>query len=70
MKYYSYLILASVFLTISGCSSEPEENTTLSDYKERQLDKAKAVEDEMNKRVDTINKQLEPQNQEKDDDTQ
>ena len=68
MKYYSYLILASVFLTISGCSSEPEENTTLSNYKERQLDKA--VEDEMNKRVDTINKQLEPQNQEKDDDTQ
>ena len=55
---------------VSGCSSEPEENTALSDYKKRQLDKAKAVEDEMNKRVDTINHQLEQQNQEKDDDTQ
>ncbi len=55
--------LASLLLTLlfmlSGCSSEPKESDKLlSDYKKQQLEKAKAVEKEMNKRVDNLNKQL------------
>lgn len=67
MKYLTYLLLAISITLASGCSSEPEERTELSDYKKRQLDKAKAVEDEMNKRIDNIDKQLEA-NPNKDDD--
>ena len=70
MKYLPTLLLIGSFLLITGCSSEPEENTQLSDYKKRQLDKAKEVEKEMNKRVDNINQQLEESTQKKDDDTQ
>ncbi|RDX38145.1 hypothetical protein DZA50_00360 [Kangiella sp. HD9-110m-PIT-SAG07] len=70
MKHSFYLLLAISVLALSGCSSEPEERTELSDYKKRQMDKAKAVEEEMNKRVDNINKQLDESNKSKDDDTQ
>lgn len=70
MNYRALLTLLTALLLLAGCNSEKEERTELSDYKQQQLDKAKAVEDEMNKRVDNINKQLEQQNQEKDDDTQ
>ncbi|GAA4362445.1 hypothetical protein [Kangiella marina] len=69
MKILIALLSISSVLLLSGCNAEPEERTELSDYKKQQLDKAKAVEDEMNKRVDTINKQLEEHSKESDDDT-
>lgn len=58
MKHIIYALLAAFVLFASGCNSEPEERTELSDYKKRQLDKAKAVEDEMNKRIENIDQQL------------
>lgn len=67
MKYLTYLLLTTSVLLVSGCSSEPEERTELSDYKKRQLDKAKAVEDEMNKRIENIDKQLEAKPNKDDD---
>lgn len=66
---YRVLLLSTVLFLLAGCGSEKEDRTELSDYKKQQLDKAKAVEEEMNKRVDTINKQLEESSQKKDDDT-
>ncbi|GAA4351019.1 hypothetical protein [Kangiella taiwanensis] len=69
MNYRALLTLSATLLMLAGCGSEKEERTELSDYKQQQLDKAKAVEEEMNKRVDTINKQLEESSQKKDDDT-
>ena len=69
MNYRALLNLSATLLMLAGCGSEKEERTELSDYKQQQLDKAKAVEEEMNKRVDTINKQLEESSQKKDDDT-
>lgn len=70
MKTLITFLLASTLTFLTACSSEPEERTELSDYKKRQLDKAKAVEEEMQKRVDNIEQQLEESTQEKDDDTQ
>lgn len=69
MNYRALLTLSATLLMLAGCGSEKEERTELSDYKQQQLDKAKAVEEEMNKRVDTINKQLEEADSNKDDDT-
>lgn len=47
-------------LLSTGCSNEPKESDKLlSDYKKQQLEKAKKVEEEMNKRVDNLNNQLE-----------
>lgn len=69
MKYLLSLAIAGLLLTLSGCNSEPEERTELSDYKNQQLDKAKAVEEEMQKRIDNIDKQLEESTGDKDDDT-
>lgn len=59
---------ASLILLSSGCSNEPKESDKLlSDYKKQQLDKAKNVEKEMNKRMDNINKQLDETEKPKDD---
>ncbi|WP_223670901.1 hypothetical protein [Kangiella shandongensis] len=69
MSFTKYVLLGCFILLLSACNSEPEERTELSDYKEKQLDKAKKIEEEMNKRVDNINKQLDDSTtDEKDDD--
>lgn len=55
------LILISVF-QISACSQETEDRTELSDYKNHHLDKAKAVEKEMQERQQKLELQLEEAN--------
>lgn len=67
MKHTTYALLAAFVLFASGCNSEPEERTELSDYKKRQLDKAKAVEDEMNKHIENIDQQLDTNSKKEDD---
>ncbi|WP_343986349.1 hypothetical protein [Kangiella japonica] len=67
MKYLTSILLVVFTLLATGCNSDPEERTELSDYKKRQLDKAKAVEDEMNKRIENIDKQLEASSTKDDD---
>lgn len=72
MKIFLSVLLALSTLALSACDSDKKDNdnTQLTDYKNRHLDKAKAVEKKMNERVDTINKQLEQsQSQEDDGDT-
>lgn len=68
MTLTKYTLLGCIILLLSACNSEPEERTELSDYKKQQLDKAKQIEEEMNKRVDNINKQLDESTTDKDDD--
>lgn len=66
MKNLVLLIIA--IISLQGCSNEPKESDKLlSDYKKQQLDKAKNVEKEMNKRMDNINKQLDETEKPKDD---
>ncbi|NVJ68160.1 MAG: hypothetical protein HWE16_16870 [Gammaproteobacteria bacterium] len=61
----------TVVLALAGCSNEPKESDKLlSDYKKQQLEKAKQVEAEMNKRVDNINKQLDELEEKQKDDPQ
>ncbi len=67
MKY----LLTIILFTLTACSNEPKESDTLlSDYKKQQLQKAKQVEDEMNKRLDNLEKQLEDIDKKKKDDPQ
>lgn len=63
------LSILTVGVILSACSSdEPKpSDTLLSDYKEKQLEKAKEVEETMNKRVDEINKQLDTQKKDEDE---
>lgn len=65
------LLLIIALLFIQSCSNEPKESDKLlSDYKKQQLDKAKKVEQEMNKRMENINKQLDETEKSKDDPSQ
>ncbi len=58
-----------ITLAITGCSDEPKESDKLlSDYKKQQLEKAQKVEDEMNKRIENLNKQLDELEEKKKDD--
>ncbi len=67
MKY----LLTIILFTLTACSNEPKESDKLlSDYKKQQLQKAKQVEDEMNKRLDNLEKQLEDIDKKKKDDPQ
>jgi len=64
-----YVLIAIVAAALAGCGSDDKkEHTELTDYKNKQLEKAKAVEDAMNERVDTINQQLEDGESKKEDD--
>ena len=68
MTYPKILIFATA-LTLAACSNEPKESDKLlSDYKNKQLDKAKQVEDEMKKRIDNLDKELQNLEQPKKDD--
>lgn len=65
-----YLVLVTTLLLVS-CSNEPKESDKLLvEYKKQQLDKAKKVEQEMNKRLDNIDQQLKELEEEKKDDPQ
>ncbi|AOE50637.1 hypothetical protein [Kangiella sediminilitoris] len=70
MKAFILIIISLGALLISACDSQPEEQTALSDYKQQQLDKAKKVEQEMNKRIENIDQQLDQSTTQEDDDTQ
>lgn len=64
-----YLLAATLIAILSGCGSDDKnEHTELTDYKNKQLEKAKAVEDVINKRVDNLNQQLEDSGAKKEDD--
>ena len=59
MKCIKSIGAVIVLLLIIGCSNEPKESDqVLTDYKNKQLEKAKKVEETMNKRADLLNKEL------------
>ncbi len=54
-----------------SCTNEPKEtDKLLSDYKKHQLERAKKVEQEMNQRLDNLNKQLDELEENTKDDPQ
>ncbi|MCW8857341.1 MAG: hypothetical protein OQJ95_08260 [Kangiella sp.] len=56
---YKWLSLILITLTLAACSNEEKESDKLlSDYKKQQLDKAKQVEQEVQKRVENLDQQL------------
>jgi len=56
---YKWLSLILITLTLTACSNEEKESDKLlSDYKKQQLDKAKQVEQEVQKRVENLDQQL------------
>lgn len=66
---YKWLSLILITLALTACSNEEKESDKLlSDYKEQQLDKAKQVEQEMQKRVDNLDQQLKDATDNKDED--
>ncbi|ACV25915.1 hypothetical protein [Kangiella koreensis] len=66
---YKWLSLILITLTLTACSNEEKESDKLlSDYKNQQLDKAKQVEEEMQKRVDNLDQQLKDATENKEDD--
>ncbi|HEY9031662.1 MAG TPA: hypothetical protein VIM93_09905 [Kangiella sp.] len=66
---YKWLALILIILTLTACSNEENESDKLlSDYKEQQLDKAKQVEEEMQKRVDNLDQQLKDATKNKEED--
>ncbi len=66
---YKWLSLILITLTLTACSNEEKESDKLlSDYKEQQLDKAKQVEQEMQKRVDNLDQQLKDSTENKEED--
>lgn len=66
---YKSLALIIAILALSACSNEEKESDKLlSDYKNQQLDKAKQVEEEMQKRVNNLDQQLKDATENKDDD--
>lgn len=71
MKNFKFICVLALLALVVGCSNEPKESDKLlSDYKKQQLDKAKKVENEMNKRTDNINKQLDQIEEKAKDDPQ
>lgn len=66
---YKWLSLILITLTLTACSNEEKESDKLlSDYKKHQLDKAKQVEQEMQKRVDNLDQQLKDATENKEED--
>ncbi|WP_251358146.1 hypothetical protein [Kangiella sp. TOML190] len=67
-------VLAAWLMCLSGCSNEPKESDKLlSDYKKQQMQKAKEVEDLVNKRTENLDqqlKELQEQNKKKKDEPQ
>ena len=64
-----WLILMIIAVSLGACSNEEKESDKLlSNYKQKQLDKAKQVEHEMQKRVDNIDQQLQEATENKEDD--
>ena len=65
-KYFSILLIV---VALSACSNEEKESDKLlSDYKNQQLDKARQVEEEMQKRVDNLDQQLKDATESQEDD--
>ncbi|MRX27590.1 hypothetical protein [Kangiella sp. HZ709] len=65
------VLLSTVLLVVTACSNEPKESDKLiSDYKKQQMQKAQQIEDEMNKRLDNLERQLEDIEKKKKDDPQ
>lgn len=63
------LLLILITLSITACSNEGKKSDKLlSDYKQQQLDKAKQVEQQMQKRVENLNQQLKDATESKEDD--
>lgn len=66
---YKWLSLILITLTLTACSNEEKESDKLlSDYREQQLDKAKQVEQEVQKRVDNLDQQLKDATDNKEED--
>ncbi|AUD78116.1 hypothetical protein CW740_02230 [Kangiella profundi] len=64
-----WLLLIIIALSLSACSNEEKESDKLlSDYKQQQLDKAKQVEQQMQKRVDNLDQELKEATENKEDD--
>ncbi len=64
-----WLLLIIILLSLTACSNEEKESDKmLSEYKQKQLDKAKQVEQEMQKRVDNLEQQLQEATENKEDD--
>ncbi|WP_018625164.1 hypothetical protein [Kangiella aquimarina] len=64
-----WLLLIIITLSFTACSNEDKESDKmLSEYKQKQLDKAKQVEQEMQKRVDNLDQQLQEATENKEDD--
>lgn len=64
-----WLLLIIITLSFTACSNEEKESDKmLSEYKQKQLDKAKQVEQEMQKRVDNLEQQLQEASENKEDD--
>lgn len=64
-----WLMLMIIAVSLGACSNEEKESDKLlSDYKQKQLDKAKQVEQEMQKRVDNLDQQLQEATETKEDD--
>lgn len=71
MKCIKNIGAVIVLLLIIGCSNEPKKSDkVLTDYKNKQLEKAKKVEETMNKRVDLLNKELDELEKKKKSDPQ
>ena len=69
MNFVKLVATAVIYLSLFACSNEPKESDKLlTDYKNQQMEKAKKVEEAMNKRVDNLNKQLDELEQKKKDD--
>lgn len=64
-----WLMLMVIAVSLGACSNEEKESDQLlSDYKQKQLDKAKQVEQEMQKRVNNLDQQLQEATETKEDD--
>ena len=64
-----WLLLIIITLSFTACSNEEKESDKmLSEYKQKQLDKAKQVEQQMQKRVDNLDQQLKEATEKNEDD--
>lgn len=66
---HKWLLLIIITLSFTACSNEEKESDKmLSEYKQKQLDKAKQIEQGMQKRVDNLEQQLQEATENKEDD--